>query len=238
MNKTIILLITIFMIGPLNAQDKIQNINFLFANNGFGFGYEYEKFQKSNISIGLDLRFYDVRNDEYPIYDPFYNQFTVAGEKDILLFPLFFRTNYYLFDGQIANSFRPYITFSIGPFIAVDGDETISSFSKKWSSTESQTNLGASMGFGVNFSQPSGNTLSLGLGYDEGRAHRVKALLRVDDKKELSNPPRIQEKEFKEPEKISLLILISASSIIGPQVSTSTKYVSTRGFSLSSGDQR
>jgi hypothetical protein len=29
-------------------------------------------------------------------------------------------------------------------------------------------------------------------------------LLRVDDKKELSNPPRIQEKEFKEPEKISL----------------------------------
>ena len=32
----------------------------------------------------------------------------------------------------------------------------------------------------------------------------MKALLRVDDKKELSNPPRIQEKEFKEPEKISL----------------------------------
>jgi hypothetical protein len=28
----------------------------------------------------------------------------------------------------------------------------------------------------------------------------VKALLRVDDKKELSNPPRIQEKEFKEPD--------------------------------------
>ena len=78
------------MAGPLNAQDKIQNINFLFANNGYGFGYEYEKFQKSNVSIGLDLRFYDIRNDEYPIYDPFYNQFTVAGEKDILLFPLFF----------------------------------------------------------------------------------------------------------------------------------------------------
>ena len=32
----------------------------------------------------------------------------------------------------------------------------------------------------------------------------MKALLRVDDKKELSNPPRIQEKEFKEPERISL----------------------------------
>ena len=32
----------------------------------------------------------------------------------------------------------------------------------------------------------------------------MKALLRVDDKKELSNPPRVQEKELKEPEKISL----------------------------------
>jgi len=32
----------------------------------------------------------------------------------------------------------------------------------------------------------------------------VKALLRVDDKKELSDPPRVQEKELKEPERISL----------------------------------
>jgi hypothetical protein len=32
----------------------------------------------------------------------------------------------------------------------------------------------------------------------------VKAFVRVDDKKELINPPRIQEKEFKESEKISL----------------------------------
>jgi hypothetical protein len=32
----------------------------------------------------------------------------------------------------------------------------------------------------------------------------VKAFVRVDDKKELIDPPRIQEKEFKEPERISL----------------------------------
>ena len=28
------------MTNSVNAQDKIQNINFLFANNGYGFGYE------------------------------------------------------------------------------------------------------------------------------------------------------------------------------------------------------
>ena len=32
----------------------------------------------------------------------------------------------------------------------------------------------------------------------------MKSFARVDDKKELSSPPRIQEKEFKEPERISL----------------------------------
>ncbi|MDA7735068.1 hypothetical protein N9J45_01910 [Gammaproteobacteria bacterium] len=37
-----------------------------------------------------------------------------------------------------------------------------------------------------------------------GRAHRVKAFIRVGDKKELINPPRFQEKEIKELEKISL----------------------------------
>ncbi len=37
-----------------------------------------------------------------------------------------------------------------------------------------------------------------------GRAHREKAFIRVGDKKELIDPPRIPEKEFKELEKISL----------------------------------
>jgi hypothetical protein len=36
-----------------------------------------------------------------------------------------------------------------------------------------------------------------------GRAHRVKAFVRVDDKKELIDPPRIQEKEFEEPATLS-----------------------------------
>ena len=52
---------------------------------------------------------------------------------------------------------------------------------------------------------PTKEQLQTGLRENQkGRAHREKALVRVDDKKELSNPPRIQEKEFKEPEKISL----------------------------------
>jgi hypothetical protein len=52
---------------------------------------------------------------------------------------------------------------------------------------------------------PTKEQLQTGLRENQkGRAHREKALVRVDDKKELINPPRIQEKEFKEPEKISL----------------------------------
>lgn len=39
---------------------------------------------------------------------------------------------------------------------------------------------------------------------DEGRDRRVKALARVGDKKELADPPRVQEKGLKELKKISL----------------------------------
>ena len=52
---------------------------------------------------------------------------------------------------------------------------------------------------------PTKEQLQTGLRENQkGRAHREKALVRVDDKKALINPPRIQEKEFKEPEKISI----------------------------------
>jgi hypothetical protein len=52
---------------------------------------------------------------------------------------------------------------------------------------------------------PTKEQLQTGLRENQkGRAHREKALVRVDDKKELINPPRIQEKEFKEPREISL----------------------------------
>jgi hypothetical protein len=52
---------------------------------------------------------------------------------------------------------------------------------------------------------PTNKQLQTGVRENQkGRAHRVKAFVRVDDKKELIDPPRIQEKEFKEPERISL----------------------------------
>ena len=52
---------------------------------------------------------------------------------------------------------------------------------------------------------PTKEQLQTGLRENKGgRAHRVKAFVRVDDKKELINPPRILEKEFEEPERISL----------------------------------
>ena len=45
MNKAIILLITIFMIGSLNAQDKIQNINFLLQIMDMDLGMNMKNFK-------------------------------------------------------------------------------------------------------------------------------------------------------------------------------------------------
>jgi hypothetical protein len=39
MNKLYKIIFALTIISSINAQDKIQNINFIFANNGYGFGY-------------------------------------------------------------------------------------------------------------------------------------------------------------------------------------------------------
>ncbi len=167
LSKTIVnLFILIIISSTLFSQEKNHNINFIFANNGYGFGYELEKFLRDDLSIGTDLRFYDIRADEYPIYDPFYNQYKVIGEKNITMLPLYFKLNYYPFQGKIANNFEPYVLFSFGPMISIDGDETVKSFSKRWSDADTQINPGGSIGFGINFNTNDKNSLSFGLGYD------------------------------------------------------------------------
>ena len=127
---TVSLLILIIISSTLFSQEKNHNINFIFANNGYGFGYELDKFLRDDLSIGADLRFYDIRADEYPIYDPFYNQYKIIGEKNIIMLPLYFKLNYYPFQGKIANNFEPYILFSFGSMISIDGDENIKSFNQ------------------------------------------------------------------------------------------------------------
>ena len=165
--KTAIKIAIIMIISSsLYSQEKSHNLNFMFTNNGYGFGYEFEKFSKENLSIGTDLRFYDIRSDEYPVYDPFVNQYKIIGEKNITMLPLYFRVNYYPFQGKIANNFEPYVLFAIGPMISIDGDENVRSFSKRWSNADTQINPGGSIGFGVNFNTSTSNTLSFGLGYD------------------------------------------------------------------------
>ena len=154
------------MLSTIFSQEKNHNLNFLFANNAYGLSYEYQRFVKPDLSIGADLRFYDIRNDEYPVYDPFYNQYNVSGEKNILMFPMYIRFNYYPFKDKIANNFQPFLLLSFGPFVAIDGDEDASSFSDKWSGAPTQVNLGGSIGFGVNLKTDRSSGFSFGIAYD------------------------------------------------------------------------
>ncbi len=106
--------ITLLMLSTIFSQEKNHNLNFLLANNAYGLSYEYQRFVKPDLSVGADLRFYDIRTDEYPVYDPFYNQYDVSGEKSILILPMYLRFNYYPFKDKIANNFQPFLLLSFG----------------------------------------------------------------------------------------------------------------------------
>ena len=52
------------MLSTIFSQEKNHNLNFLLANNAYGLSYEYQRFVKPDLSVGADLRFYDIRTDE------------------------------------------------------------------------------------------------------------------------------------------------------------------------------
>lgn len=161
------LFLSLFSLSLGQIGNKTSDLNFIFANNGYGFGFETTKQQNEVLQVGLDLRLYDIRRDEYTTYNEFYNQFGVIGEKSILMIPVYGRINYLLFQNKIANNFKPYIFISAGALIAVDGNENERSFRKKWFEAETQVVPSFSTGFGVDFNSiGQGNSISLGLGYD------------------------------------------------------------------------
>ena len=167
MNNIYKKIVIVFLLLSISlGQGKNHNLNFLFANNAYGLAYEYQKFVKDDFSVGADIRFYDIREDEYPVYDPFFNQYSVSGEKSILMFPMYLKLTYYPFQGKIANNFQPFLMLSFGPFLSVDGDEDAGSFSDKWSGAPNQVNFGGSIGFGVNLKTDQASGFSFGIGYD------------------------------------------------------------------------
>ena len=114
-----------------------------------------------NYSLNAEFRFYDIKaSDETIVYNYYSGQYQTVGGKSLFMLPLFFGTNYYLFNGKIENNFSPFLTLRIGGVLVVDGDEE-GSFKQRWSDPETQLTPGGFIGAGIDFKMVGQTSVSL-----------------------------------------------------------------------------
>ena len=119
-----------------------------------------------NFSLNGEIRFYDIKaSDETIVYNYYSGQYQTVGGKSLFMLPLFFGTNYYLFNGKIENNFSPFLTFRVGGVLAVDGKE-YGSFSQRWKNPDTQINPGAFLGAGIDFKMVGQTSVSVMIGLE------------------------------------------------------------------------
>ena len=119
-----------------------------------------------NYSLNAEFRFYDIKaSDETIVYNYYSGQYQTVGGKSLFMLPLFFGTNYYLFNGKIENNFSPFLTLRMGGVLVVDGDE-VGSFKQRWSDPETKLTHGGFIGTGIDFKMVGQTSVSVMVGLE------------------------------------------------------------------------
>ena len=156
----IYLLTLVLLIVKLSAQNTmgIDDFNASFAGmtyvlitNGAGIGGFYEKYFAKSHKFGAEVSWILARGEnEYPVYIN-YGQYMVQENKTRLSF-LNFNLTYkkVLFVDKIANNFRPFLSVSAGPVIALDSPN-ISDFSDRMKKMKAYYSINGNAGAGIDF---------------------------------------------------------------------------------------
>lgn len=101
-----------------NKRDQAWGIELGLSNNGFGFGFFYEKKLSEPLTFTTNLYMSGARNTSEieNVYNYDTKQWEVPGKINRLYqFPLMFGIKDFIFNKSLKKSFRPYIQASIGP---------------------------------------------------------------------------------------------------------------------------
>jgi len=174
--KMLWLLLIFVIVVPVFAQsaNPIDNIKSSFAGlyyvqvtNGAGVGGYYEKYFARSHRIGLESTFIVGRGEnEYPVYNYYYNQYMERSDKTRLNFlNVNVRYKKVLFVDKIANNFRPFLSVSAGPVIAFD-PPNVPEISKRFKNIKTRYSFNATIGTGLDFLYSGDTGLSFFVGYN------------------------------------------------------------------------
>ncbi|MBU0476013.1 MAG: hypothetical protein KKF62_17845 [Bacteroidetes bacterium] len=137
----------------------------LFSDGGFGLGTFYRKNYSTKIDGFINFSISESKNEREFEYFDYYGRSIVIGKKNrVFLLPINVGVNYRLFENELTDNLRPYISIGVGPTIIISTpykEEFFSSFKH----ANSFFAAGGYIGFGADFGLSTTNLLGLSMRY-------------------------------------------------------------------------
>jgi drug/metabolite transporter (DMT)-like permease len=157
--------------NPLITADTSSSLNsygldVLFSNNGFGLGFFYRKEYSRTLQGFASLAISEAKdNNEVEYYDPYTYQSIVPGKINrFLVFPLTFGVQYRLFEDEILDNFRPYISGGVGPAVVLSSPYE-KEFFNSLGYARAHWTFNAFVGAGAFFGNEKGNIMGVSFRY-------------------------------------------------------------------------
>ena len=152
-----------------NAPDRTfhtaMGVDFLVSTNGFGMGTFYRHEYSDNFAGFIDLSVSEAKDDDEREYiDYFGNRFTPGKVNRFLLLPIYIGIQKRMFDEEIMDNFRPFVTAAVGPtmiYVFPYNEEYFSALGKG----RFKYTVGGYIGAGAYFGSERSSLLGLNLRY-------------------------------------------------------------------------
>ncbi len=141
-------------------------MDIMFGDAGFGLGSFYRRQLDIEWTAFADISFSETKDErEFEFYDPFLGTFVTASKKNrVFQVPLNLGLQYRLFENDLTDNLRPYISAGIGPTLLVTtpySEEFFTAFGK----AQSKFALGGSIGLGANFGTDKSSLIGVSIRY-------------------------------------------------------------------------
>ncbi len=150
---------------PVQFPSNSWGVDLLFSDGGFGIGTFFRKTFNQKTSGFIDFSFSESKNDrEFEYFDYYGRSIVVGNENHVFMIPLNVGIQYRVFEKELTENLRPYLTLGIGPTLAISTpykEEFFSSFKF----AKYHFAAGGYVGFGADFGLSQSNLVGLNMRY-------------------------------------------------------------------------
>jgi hypothetical protein len=158
-------------VSSFRSQSSI-GLDILFSGSGYGFGMFFQKSISKDLVAVVNTFFTGVRNtSELEVFDYYTGQWIVPGKSSRLsMVPLMFGVNYKIFQSNLGENFRPFISGGFGPVFIfqnpyVTQEGYVIDYFSSWKDSKTYIKYGGYIGLGATISVAQKSNFQVNLRY-------------------------------------------------------------------------